>query len=327
MNNFILENGTKVIFGKGCVKEYLACFLNKYRENVMLAYGGNSIKQNGVYDEIINVLKSGEKEIVEFSCIPANPTYAKVQEGARLAKENNVDVILAVGGGSVMDCCKAVSMAARYGRDLWESFWKKPGVIDFEPLPLCAVVTAAGSGSAMHGGAVITNEEQKIKIWRDYPECAPKLALMDPSYTLSVPAEQMISGGFDTLCHIMESYFSKPDEPNVSDDIAEALMRGVLRDLRAFSQNPADYTARSNLMWEAAMAENRIIKLGKKTDVEGHALKAGKKKLARFATEVLGLAKEEKNEEELAKEGIQTLIDFTEENGLLYEEVFAIFKE
>lgn len=327
MNNFILENGTKVIFGKGCVKEYLACFLNKYREKVMLAYGGNSIKQNGVYDEIINVLKSGEKEIVEFSGIPANPTYAKVQEGARLAKENNVDVILAVGGGSVMDCCKAVSMAARYGRDLWESFWKKPGVIDFEPLPLCAVVTAAGSGSAMHGGAVITNEEQKIKIWRDYPECAPKLALMDPSYTLSVPAEQMISGGFDTLCHIMESYFSKPDEPNVSDDIAEALMRGVLRDLRAFSQNPADYTARSNLMWEAAMAENRIIKLGKKTDVECHALKAGKKKLARFATEVLGLAKEEKNEEELAKEGIQTLIDFTEENGLLYEEVFTIFKE
>ena len=344
MNNFIFENATKVIFGKGCVKEYLCCLSSHYGPNILLAYGGGSIKRNGVYDEVYKSLRDAGKNVFEFSGIMPNPTYAKVLEGAELVRENHIDLILAVGGGSVMDCCKAVSMAAVYKGDLWADFWARPGVVDFEPIPLGMVVTVSGTGSECNGGAVITNEELKIKTGRDYPKCNAKFALMDPAYTFSVPNFQMVSGGFDTLSHIMEIYFSAPDTENVSDDLAEALMRGVIRDLRAAITNREDYTARSNLMWEAAMAENRILKLGKKTDFQCHMMehqlgaytdcnhgaglavlhpayyrrlcKAGAKKFARFAVRVWDIPADGKDEAELAHAGVEALADFIKEIGL-----------
>ena len=266
MNNFIFENSTKVYFGKGCVKEYLACLTGKYVGNIMLCYGEGSVKKNGIYEEVTNMLASTGKEIYEFSGIMPNPTYHKVLEGAEFARKNEIGLILGVGGGSVMDCCKAISIAARYEGNVWEDFFARPGIIDFEPVPLGVIVTVAGTGSECNGGAVITNQEKKVKTGRDYPRCNPRFALLDPSYTYSVPKFQMVSGGFDTLSHIMEIYFSKPDEDNVSDDIAEALMKNVIRNLRVAIRNPEDYAARSNLMWDATMAENRVIKLGKKTD-------------------------------------------------------------
>ena len=171
MNNFIFENATKVIFGKGCVKEYLCCLSSHYGPNILLAYGGGSIKRNGVYDEVYKSLRDAGKNVFEFPDIMPNPTYAKVLEGAELVRENHIDLILAVGGGSVMDCCKAVSMAAVYKGDLWADFWARPGVVDFEPVPLGMVVTVSGTGSECNGGAVITNEELKIKTGRDYPKC------------------------------------------------------------------------------------------------------------------------------------------------------------
>ena len=186
MNNFIFQNSTKVYFGQGCVKEYLAC-LTRQADTILLAYGGGSTKRNGVYDEIMDIFYKAGKQVVEFSGIMANPTYAKVQEGARLARECGADMILAVGGGSVMDCCKAVSLAARYDGDIWDDFWARPGVIDFEPLPLGVIVTVAGTGSECNGGAVITNEAKKIKTGRDYPALNARFALMDPTYTYSVP--------------------------------------------------------------------------------------------------------------------------------------------
>lgn len=344
MNNFIFENATKVYFGKGCVKEYLTCLSGHYGQTVMLAYGGGSIKKNGVYDEVMECLRRAGQKVVEFSGIMANPTYAKVLEGAKLARENKVDLILAVGGGSVMDCCKAISLAAVYDGDIWTDFWARPGVIDFEPLPLGVIVTVAGTGSEMNGGAVITNEELKIKTGRDYPKCNARFALMDPTYTYSVPKKQMVSGGFDILSHIMETYFSEPDGDNVSDDISEALMRGVIRDLRTAIKNPKDYTARSNLMWESTMAENRIIKLGKRMDFECHQMehqlgaytncnhgaglavlhpvyyrhiyKDGLVKFQKFAVNVWGISPEGKTEEELARAGVETLADFIKEIGL-----------
>ena len=173
----------------------------------MLAYGGSSIKNNGVYDEIKQILENEGKNVVEFSGIMSNPTYAKVMEGAALAKENNIDVILGVGGGSVMDCCKAVSLAAAYDGDIWEDFWEKNGIVYFDPIPLGVVVTVTGTGSECNGGAVITNEEKKVKTGRDYPKCNPKFALMDPEYTFSVPKRQTASGGFDILSHIMISFW------------------------------------------------------------------------------------------------------------------------
>ena len=343
MNNFIFQNSTKVYFGKGCVKEYLAC-LTKDARTILLAYGGGSIKRNGVYDEITGLLKEAGKVIVEFPGIMPNPTYAKVQEGAKLARENHADMILAVGGGSTMDCCKAVSLAARYEGDIWNDFWAQPGVIDFEPLPLGVVVTVAGTGSECNGGAVITNEEKKVKTGRDYPALNPRFALMDPTYTFSVPEKQMVFGSFDILSHIMETYFSEPNEDNVSDDIMEALMKNVIRNLRTAIQDSQDYTARSNLMWDATMAENRVIKMGKKCDFQCHNMehqlgaytdcnhgcglavihpvyyrhiyREGLPKFVRFAENVWDIARDGKTDEELALAGIQALADFIKEIGL-----------
>lgn len=344
MNNFIFENATKTYFGRGCVKEYLACLVGKYGKNVMLAYGGGSIKTNGIYDEIIKILKEAGKNIIEFSGITSNPTYSKVMQGASAARNNKIDLILGVGGGSVMDCCKAVSLAAKYDGDVWQDFYETAGVIDFEPLPVGVIVTVSGTGSEMNGGAVITNEETKVKTGRDYPWCNPKFALLDPVYTYSVPVKQMVSGGFDTLSHIMEIYFSQPLEDNVSDDIAEALMKNVIRNLRAALKDPTDYTARSNLMWDATMAENRIIKLGKRTDFECHQMehqlgaytncnhgeglavlhpvyyrhiyKDGLPKFKKFAVDVWNVSQHNRSDEEIALEGIESLARFIKEIGL-----------
>ncbi len=344
MNNFIFENATKTYFGRGCVKEYLACLVGKYGKNVMLAYGGGSIKTNGIYDEVIKILKDAGKNIIEFSGITSNPTYSKVMQGASAARNNKIDLILGVGGGSVMDCCKAVSLAAKYDGDVWQDFYETAGVIDFEPLPVGVIVTVSGTGSEMNGGAVITNEETKVKTGRDYPRCNPKFALLDPVYTYSVPVKQMVSGGFDTLSHIMEIYFSQPLEDNVSDDIAEALMKNGIRNLRAALKDPTDYTARSNLMWDATMAENRIIKLGKRTDFECHQMehqlgaytncnhgeglavlhpvyyrhiyKDGLPKFKKFAVDVWNVSQHNRSDEEIALEGIESLARFIKEIGL-----------
>lgn len=344
MNNFIFENSSKVYFGEGCVKEYLSGILSHYGDTVILCYGGGSIKKNGIYDEIAAILNGQNKTVVEFGGIPSNPTYSKTLEGIKLAKESNADLILAVGGGSVMDCCKAISLGAEYDGDIWSDFWARPGIIDFEPLPLGIVVTASGTGSECNGGAVITNDRLKIKTGRDYPQLNAKFVMLDPTYTYSVPKFQMVSGAFDTLSHIMEIYFSEPDESNVSDDISEALMRNVIANLRAAVKNPEDYTARSNLMWDATMAENRIIKLGKRTDFECHQIEHqlgayancnhgaglavihpvyyrhicnfGEKKFARFATDIWGISRDGKTDGELARAGVEALADFIKEIGM-----------
>lgn len=343
MNNFIFENATKTYFGKGCVKEYLTCLSKHYGKNVMLAYGEGSMKENGIYEEIMKSLTKAGKNVVEFSDITSNPTYAKVLEGAKLARENQIDFILAAGGESVMDCCKAVSMATVYEGDLWKDFFARPGIMEFEPIPL-GVITTAGAGSEMNGGMVITNEALKIKTGRDYPKCNPEFALIDPAYTFDESLKKTAASGFDTLSRIMEMYFCKPDENNVSDDLAEALMRSVIQNLRAVMQTPLDYTARSNLMWAATMAENRIIKLGKQADYQcremknqldaytgcnhserlavihpvyfRHIYQDGLAKFQRFAVNVWEIPAAGKSVKELARAGIEALENFAHEIGM-----------
>lgn len=269
MNNFTFSYPTKVYFGKDSASEKLQGELSKYGNTVMLAYGGGSIKKNGVYSEMKEILAAAGKTVVEFSGIMPNPTYAKVWEGAELAKEKSVDFILAVGGGSVIDCCKIISAQSKLKEDIWTMENEKKRY-PTEFIPMGAVVTVSGTGSEMNAGAVITNEEKKIKgpLFGAYAD----FAILDPTYTMSVPTKQVISGAFDTFSHSMETYFGKPDENNLSDDINEAVMKSVIRNIRILLKEPQNYDARSELMWSSAMAENGILKIGKVTDFQAHMI-------------------------------------------------------
>lgn len=269
MQKFVYEYATKVYFGEGAVKEHLAQAVSGYGKNVMLAYGGGSIKKNGIYDEVKTILEQAGKTVTDFSGIMSNPTFAKVQEGAALAKEKKIDFILAVGGGSVADCCKIIAAQARTDKNLWDMEMEEHQ-FPVEMLPIGAVVTASGTGAEMNGGAVITNEEKKIK--GGMAAAAPRFAILDPAYTLSVPRMQVISGAFDTLSHAMETYFGNSDQDNVSDDVALAIMRNTVVNMRRLLKNTDDLQARSNLMWDSAMAENGILKVGRVTDFQAHQM-------------------------------------------------------
>lgn len=269
MNNFKMTNMPKVYFGQGALKEALNTKLKTVGDNVLLAYGGGSIKKTGIYDEVVTLLKEAGKNIFEFNGIMSNPTYAKVLEGAKIVKDNQIDFIIAVGGGSVIDCCKIVSAQAKVDQDIWQMEFVD-GKLPTEFIPMAAVTTASGTGSEMNNGAVITNEELKIKA--GMLGALSKFAVLDPAYTLTVPMKQVVSGAFDTLSHAMETYFGKPLENNVSDEINEAIMRNTIRNIRAAIKDPQDIQARSELMWDSAMAENGILKLGKVTDFQAHQI-------------------------------------------------------
>ncbi len=340
MNDFIFENRTRVYFGRGGVAKHLGSLLESYGSTVMLAYGGGSIKRNGVYDEVTAILHAAGKRIVEFSGIMPNPTYAKVQEGARLAREKHVDLILAVGGGSVSDCCKVISAQAKLDEDIWEMENTRHGLPQ-SFIPLGTIVTVFGTGSEMNNGAVITHEEKKIKgaLWGAQAD----FAFLDPGYTMSVPMKQVLSGAFDTLSHVMETYFGKPDENNLSDDINEAVMRSVIRNIRVLLTDPENYNARSELAWASAMAENGVLKIGKVTDFQAHQIehqlgaytncnhgaglavihpvlyrhicRFGSARFARWARNVWGIMPKS-SEEETAAAGVESLAAFIKETGL-----------
>ena len=270
MENFVYEYPTKVCFGMGAAKANLPGILSAYGPNVLLAYGGGSIKKNGVYEEITGILKEAGKNITEFTGIMPTPTWAKVQEGANLERERKIDLVLAVGGGSVVDCCKIVCAQAVTGEDLWDLEMVRHKISSRAPIPLGAVVTASGTGAEMNGGAVITNEDAKIK--GGMFAAAPRFAILDPEYTMSLPRMQVLSGAFDTLSHAMETYFGRSDRDNVSDQVALAIMHSTVVNMRTLLRDIQDYTARSNLMWTSAMAENGILKVGRVTDFECHQM-------------------------------------------------------
>ena len=333
MQKFVYEYATKVYFGAGAVKKHLAQAVSGYGQNVMLAYGGGSVKKNGIYDEVKKILEDAGKKVFDFSGVMSNPTYAKVQEGAGMAKKENIDFILAVGGGSVIDCCKIVAAQAKTEEDLWEMEMTEHK-FPTEVLPMGAIVTASGTGAEMNGGAVITNEEKVIKA--GMAAAAPKFAILDPEYTLSVPRMQVISGAFDTLSHAMETYFGNSDQDNVSDDVALSIMRNTVVNMRRLLKDINDVQARGNLMWDSAMAENGILKVGRVTDFQAHQMehqlgaytdcnhgqglavihpayyrhivKDAEEKFQRFGKEVFGV--------DSAQAGVEALADFIKECGL-----------
>ena len=269
MKRFDYEFPVRIHFGQGCFEDSLKKELQKYGKRVMLAYGGGSLKRTGLYDRIVDMLGEAGKTVTDFGGIMPNPTYAKVLEGARLAREQKVDFILAVGGGSVSDCCKIVSAQARLDSDIWDyEYVERKIPTDF--IPLGVIVTASGTGSEQNYGAVITNEEKKLKspLWG----CFADFAILDPDLTKTVPMKQVISGAFDTLSHCMETYFGHPHTCNLSDRINEAVQRSVIKNLKAIIANPDDDFARSELMWASAMGEIGILKLGKVTDFQCHMI-------------------------------------------------------
>ena len=333
MQKFVYEYPTKVYFGEGAAKEHLAEAVSAYGQNVMLAYGGGSVKKNGIYDDVKEILEGAGKKVTDFSGIMSNPTYAKVQEGAELAKKENIDFILAVGGGSVIDCCKIVAAQAKTEEDFWEMEMTEHK-FPTEVIPMGAIVTASGTGAEMNGGAVITNEEKVVKA--GMAAAAPRFAILDPACTMSVPRMQVISGAFDTLSHAMETYFGSSDEDNVSDDVALAVMRNTVVNMKRLMGNIDDIQARGNLMWDSAMAENGILKVGRVTDFQCHQMehqlgaytdcnhgqglavihpayyrhivKDAEEKFAKFGREVFGV--------DTAEKAVEALADFIRECGL-----------
>lgn len=269
MNKFTFTYPTKVYFGEGIAQEALSQELSKVGKTVMLAYGGGSLKKSGVYDQLKDLLLQAGKEVVDFSGIMPNPTYAKVQEGAKLAKERHVDFILAAGGGSVIDCCKVISAQAMTEEDIWNMEYTA-GKFPAAGISMGAVVTASGTGAEMNSGAVITYEE---KLWKGpIVGTAASFAVLDPAYTATVPAMQVLSGTFDTLSHALETYLGNSDKDNVSDDVALAVMRNTVVNMRRLLTDVNDMQARGNLMWDSAMAENGILKVGRTTDFQAHQI-------------------------------------------------------
>ena len=341
MNDFIYSYPVKVYFGEKAAAKALPAELAKAGKTVMVAYGGGSVKRSGVYDEICGYLKEAGKEVVDFSGIMPNPTYKKVQEGAALVKEKGVDFILAVGGGSVIDCCKIIAAQAVTEKDIWEMEFKDH-VYPTEFLPMGAIVTVSGTGAEMNNGAVITNEETKEKA--GVLGAYANFAVLDPEYTMSLPDRQVISGAFDTLSHSMETYLGSPRDVTLSDEIAEAVMRNVIRNIRVLLKDMKDKKARTELMWASAMAENGILQIGKVTDFQAHQIehqlgaytdcnhgqglavihpvlylhmyKDGVEQFARMAEQVWEIPSDGKTPEELAEAGIRALTEFIQEIGL-----------
>jgi len=341
--DFAFHNPVKVFFGRTAM-ENLPGMLSRYGQNVLLAYGGGSIKANGVYDQVMDCLRACGKTVTEFSGIMANPTYTKVLEGARLARGSNADLILAVGGGSVIDCAKAVSIFAVEEGDLWTKYWLEKGDPETQPLPVGAIVTVAGTGSELDGDAVITHEETKVKASCSESAFLPDFAILNPEFTYTVPQYHMVSGIFDTFSHIMEAYFSPTDTDNISDDFSEALMKSLIRNTSAALADPEDYNARSNLMWASSLALSGLLNPSKVEDWEVHEIQHqlaayynithgmglaaispayyrtvyiyAIPRFKRFALNVWGVDPAGKTDEEVALAGIDALADYIKASGM-----------
>lgn len=344
LGNFEYCNPTKLYFGDDSLK-YLNTELPLYGSRILLVYGGGSIKKNGIYDEVMNILKENHKDVFEVSGVMPNPTVEKLYEGIQIARDNQIDFILAVGGGSVCDYAKAVSVSINCDEDPWDKYYLKMEEPTCQIVPVGCVLTMVGTGSEMNGGAVITNPKQKLKIGHVFGEnVMPKFSILNPKYTLTLPHYQMVSGFYDIMNHICEQYFSGEDD-NTSDYISEGLMKSLIHSSLIAIKDPQNYEARSNIMWIATWALNTLVSRGKSTDwmvhmlgqavgaytdaTHGmtlaavslpyyrHIMPYGLDKFVRFATEVWNVNPEGKSKEEIAEAGLKAMEQWMKELGLV----------
>ncbi len=344
LGNFSYCNPTKLYFGDDSLK-YLNEELPKYGKNVQLIYGGGSIKKNGIYDQVVETLKAQGKNIIEDGGVMPNPTVEKLYEGIEIARKNNVDLLLAVGGGSCCDYAKAVSVSVNCKEDPWEKYYIRFEEPDCETLPVGCVLTMAGTGSEMNAGSVITNHKSKMKVGHVFADerIMPRFSILNPKFTMTLPKRQMIAGVYDIFNHICEQYFSGDDD-NTSDYLSEALMRSVIHSSKIAVNDPQNYEARSNIMWTATWALNTLISRGKSTDwmvhmigqavgaytdaTHGMTLSAvslpyyryimpyGISKFKRFAVEVWNVSTDGKTDEQIALEGLSEMENWMKELGL-----------
>lgn len=344
LGNFYYSNPTKLYFGEDALQN-LEAELQKYGDTVQLIYGGGSIKKSGLYDQIIEILIACGKTIVEDGGVMPNPTIEKVYDGCKKAKENDVDLLLAVGGGSVCDYAKAVSVSTWCEEDPWDKYYLRMEDVDNCIIPVGCVLTMVGTGSEMNGGSVITNHEQKLKIGHVFGDNVfPKFSILNPKLTYTLPKRQMVSGIYDIMNHITEQYFSGDDD-NTTDYIAEGLMRSLIHSSRIAVKDPENYEARSNIMWTATWALNTLLDMGKTTDwmvhmigqsigaytdaTHGMTLSAvsipyyraicpyGLQKFKRFAMNVWDVNPAGKTDEEIADEGLKAMESWMRELGLV----------
>lgn len=346
LGNFTYCNPTKLYFGKESIKG-LNKELPKYGKNVLLVYGGGSIKKSGIYDEIVKILKENGKEIFEDAGVMPNPTVEKLNEGMEIARKSKADFILAVGGGSVCDYAKAVSVSVNCKEDAWEKYYIRFEDVDKETkiIPIGCVLTMVGTGSEMNGGSVITNHSQKLKIGHVFRENVfPKFSILNPEYTFTLPKYQMVSGIYDIMSHILEQYFSGTDD-NTSDYIMEGLLKSLIHSAEIAIENPKDYEARSNIMWTATWALNTLVAKGKTQDWEVHMLGQsvgahtdathgmtlaavsmpyyryilpyGLAKFKRYAINVWNVNGENKSDKEIAEEGLAKMEAWMKKIGLV----------
>jgi alcohol dehydrogenase YqhD (iron-dependent ADH family) len=345
IGNFSYYNPTKLYFGDESLN-FLKDELKGYGPVVLLNYGSGSVKQNGVYDQVTAILREAGKTIVENPGVMSNPTLEKLREGVNIARENNVDLILSLGGGSVSDYSKAVAASVHYDGDYWDKFWirQENPAADQRILPVGCIMTMAGTGSEMNARTVITDAEKTFKVSHGFDSrLMPKFAILNPKFTMTVPDNQMKAGIYDILSHIMEQFFSDFDD-NTSDYIAEGLMRSVIHSGRIAVKNPQDYEARSNIMWTATWALNTLLDRGKSTDWMVHkighslgawthaphgytlaaismayyhrAMKHGLHKFVRFAKNVWQVPADGLTNEQIAEKGLEALKDWMMEIGV-----------
>ena len=344
LGNFTYCNPTKIYFGKSAI-DGLAEELPKYGNNVLLVYGGGSIKNNGIYDKVVAILEACGKTVFEDGGVMPNPTVEKLYEGIDRAKKAKADLILAVGGGSVCDYAKAVSVSVNCKEDPWDKYYLRMEDVECDVVPVGCVLTMVGTGSEMNGGSVITNYAQKLKIGHVFGENVfPKFSVLNPEYTFTLPKYQMVAGFYDIMSHILEQYFSGDDD-NTSDYIMEGLLRSLIHSSLAAVKDPLDYEARSNIMWTATWALNTLVAKGKTTDWEVHMLGQavgahtnathgmtlaavsmayyrhimpyGLKKFARYAKNVWDVCPEGKTEEQVAEEGLKEMENWMRTLGLI----------
>lgn len=344
LGNFTYSNPTKLYFGENAL-DNLASELKNYGKNVLFCYGGGSIKKNGIYDKVVKILNECGKTIIEDGGVMPNPTSEKLVDGCKKAREGKADFILAVGGGSVCDYAKAVSVSVHCTEDPWDKYYLRMEDVDNEIIPVGCVLTMVGTGSEMNGGSVITNHEQKLKIGHVFGDNVfPKFSILNPTFTYTLPKYQMVAGFYDIMSHILEQYFSGEDD-NTSDYIMEGLLKSLIHSSRIAIENPTDYEARSNIMWIATWALNTLVACGKSTDwmvhmlgqsvgaytdaTHGMTLAAvsipyykfimpyGLAKFKRYAVNVWNVLPDGKTDEEIALEGLSRMESWMKEIGLV----------